>query len=370
MEPEARLSAGWPGWPADDQWAGYHEVGLTSRPYGTAVEEQFPLEEEPPALPDEGPPEGGQEPPVPSWEGGRFEQPADNDRWLKFCEQDGLDPEATSRIDSRATVLGQERRLAFQPGVPLWVLAWRESVSRSRRWTPAESMRAELAGAFYQAFLRGAYADPRRDFPETGDAFCEHLFKSSPSHGNGRSIDLGDRPDLPGFPLDWCGAAVSFALGEGLRRGGYRLDLGEDWSDYVHRKDWNLEVTEYANGASPKSPFVDDGNPLPKARAGDILTLRTSNQNSPLNGHYAMVLAAKMFTPERGLAYLASGSNGPFRTVAIDLFRIEPRQGNTERPAEGVVFILELNRTSLILPTRRIPLWSKKGREQLKVIKK
>jgi hypothetical protein len=56
--------------------------------------------------------------------------------------------------------------------------------------------------------------------------------------------------------------------------------------------------------------------------------------------------------------------------VAIDLLRIEQRGGAQERPPDGAAWILELNRTSLLLPTRRIELWSKKGREQLKVLAK
>jgi hypothetical protein len=270
-------------------------------------------------------------------------------------------------------VLGEERRLAFQPGVPLWVLAWREAVSRSRRFGPAESIRAQLAGAFYRSFLRAWYLEPDKDWPESGDVFCENLFKSCASHGNGRSGDLGDRPDI--LPKNWCANAVSTVLVESLKRGGYRLDLPWDFSDLVHRKDWNLDVTEYPAGGMPRTPFVDDDNAEPKPRAGDIVTLALAGRNAPYSGHYAMVMAAKMEAPDRGLLYVASGSTGPLRTSAIDLFRIEPKDPNyrspypegTPRPREGSAYVLELNRTSLLLPTRRLEQWTKDGLRQLKV---
>jgi hypothetical protein len=110
-------------------------------------------------------------------------------------------------------------------------------------------------------------------------------------------------------------------------------------------------------------------------RAGDILTLILHDQDAP-PGHFAMVLAARMEEPDRGLVYVAAGSTGPLRTVAVDLLRIVPRDPalrwpspgkSPPRPPEGCAFLVELNRTSLLLPTRRISLFSPAGRAQLKV---
>ena len=239
---EAKTWAAWPGWPAEADLAVYTEIGLTSLPYGTEVEEQFPPEAEMPKLTDE-------EPAPPdfraTWDFQRARFAEDDAQRLlqRLCRKDGLDLAAGSRPDSRAVVLGEERRLAFQPAVPLWVLAWREAVSRSRRWTPAEALRAQLAGGFYRSFLRAWYAEPEQDWPESNDVWCDNLYKSCESHGNGRSRDLGDRFEL--LAKNWCAAAASAVLVEALRRGGWRLKLPHDWSELVHRKDWNLEVTEY-----------------------------------------------------------------------------------------------------------------------------
>ncbi len=368
MENEAKLRAGWPGWPSADEWARQGDVGVTSQPYGTALEEEFPPVEDAPALGE------GIEAPFgfnPNWdfEARRFAERSANSLLQRCCDKDQLDPAALSQPDSRAVVLGEERKLPYQPGVPLWVLAFRESVSRSRAFTPAAELRALLAGTFYRSFLRAAYLSPERDFAESGDVYCEHLYKSAASHGNGRALDLGDRPDIANFPRDFCGATASAALVEGLKRGGYRLRLGDDWPELVYRKDWNLDVTEYSNGRTPKTPLCDDDNAEPKARSGDIVTLRTGHAKAPATGHYATVLAARMETPDRGFLYVGSGANGPMRTVAIDLVRIEPRKPPPERPGSGGAFLLELNRTSLVVPTRRIAAWTKAGREQLKVEK-
>ena len=85
--------------------------------------------------------------------------------------------------------------------------------------------------------------------------------------------------------------------------------------------------------------------------------------------------AAAPIQPLTLLAYVASGSTGPLRTVAVDLFRIEPRDPayrhpyppDMPRPRPGSAWMLELNRTSLLLPTRRLKAWSKDGLRQLKV---
>jgi len=373
IENEAKTNPGWQGWPTDADLETYTEIGLTSLPGGTDVEESFPIEAGLPALPDEEPLPAGF---VATWDAaaGRFVEAGAQSRLVAICEKDRLSIAALSQPDSRAVILGEERRLPFQPRVPLWALAFRESVSRSRRWTAAEALRASLAGAFYRSFLQGWFTDLPRDWPESNDVWLENLFKSCTSHGNDKSLDLGDRRDL-GLSLNWSGSAVSSVLVEALRRGGYRLKLPHDWSDLVHRKDWNLEVTEYSNGARPKTPFIDDGSDEPKARPGDIVSLALSGGHAPPQGHTAMVLAANLATPDRGWLYVASGSTGPLRTVAVDLFRIEPRDPgyhhpypiDMPRPRAASAYILELNRTSLLLPTRRLKTWSKDGLRQLKV---
>ena len=373
IENEAKTNPRWQGWPSEDDLAVYSEIGLTSLPYGTEVEEQFPLDDAPRALPAEDAAAAGV---TATWDAAASRFGEDDAQRLleRLCAIDGLDAAATSRPDSRAVVLGEERRLAFQPGVPLWVLAWREAVSRSRAWGAAEAIRSQLAGVFYRSFLRGWFADPAKDWAESSDVWLEHLYKSCATHGNGRSKDLGDRPEL--LPKNWCGAAASAVLVEALRRGGFRLKIAHDFSDLVYRKDWNLAVTEYGGGGRPPpEPFIDDASEEPKPRAGDILTLALANKAAPPEGHFAMVLATRMEAPDRGFAYVASGSTGPLRTVAVDLFRIEPRDPayrhpyppDMPRPRPGSAWMLELNRTSLLLPTRRLKTWSKDGLRQLKV---
>ena len=373
IENDAKTNPGWPGWPSEADLEAYGEIGLTSVPGGTAVEETFPIEADLPALPDEEPLPPGF---AATWDAaaGRFAEDDAQRRLASLCKKDKLSITATSQPESRALILGEERRLPFQPRVPLWVLAFRESVSRARRWTDAEALRSRLAGAFYRSHLQGWFVDLPRDWPESNDVWIDHLYKSCESHGNGRSIDLGDRRDL-GLSLDWSGAAVSSVLVEALRRGGYRLKLPFDFSDLVYRKDWNLDVTEYSNGARPKTPFVDDGNEEPKARPGDIASLALHGPHAPPQGHTAMVLAANLGSPDRGWLYVASGSTGPMRTVAVDLLRLEPRDpsyhhpypADMQRPRPGSAYLLELNRTSLLLPTRRLSTWSKDGIRQLKV---
>jgi hypothetical protein len=376
MENAAKTVPGWPGWPSEEELALYGEVGLTSLPYGTELDERYP-----PELPEEGAPALAalpeQEPLelAASWDfaEGRFREPAARDLLSKFCDLDGIDVETRSRPDARAQALGEERRLAFQPAVPLWVLAFRESVSRSRAWGPAQALRSQLAGAFYRSFLRAWFAEPEKDWPESSDIFLDSLYKSCESHGNGRSRDLGDRPEL--LPANYCGGAVSIALVDGLRSAGWKLVLPDEWSDYAHRKDWNLAVTEYAGSRAPREPFVHDKNPEPIPRAGDIVTLVLHGAISPPTGHFAMILAARMPLPDSGWLYVASGSTGPMRTVAVDLVKIVPRDPafhypypeGSPRPAAGCAWITELNRTSLLLPTRRLGSYSRDGLLQLKV---
>jgi len=360
----AKTWAGWPGWP--DGFEAYSEIGISSVPCGTEVDEGFPPEDAGPLPPVDAAIE-------PAWDfaGGRFADAGTQLALRQLCAADGLDVAALSAPDSAAG----DRRLPWQPGVPVWALAWRELVSRSRSWGSGESARSRLAGGFYRAFLRAWYAEPELDWPESNDVWLENLYKSCATHGNGRSIDLGDRPDRLDLPANWCGAAASAVLVEALRRGGWRLKLGDDWSQLVHRKDWDLGLTEYSWGGTPKEKFAHDSSADPKPRAGDILTLAVHNRNSPYTGHYAMVLAAKMTVADDGYVYVASGSTGPMRTVAVDLFRIAPRPAayrypfaeGTPRPPAGTAWILELNRTSLVLPTKRLEKYSKAGIAQLKV---
>ena len=373
IENEAKTNPAFRGWPSEADFDSYSEVGLTSIPSGTAVDESFPIEAELPALPDEEPAPPGF---AAHWDAaaGRFAEEDAQSLLSKLCKKDKLSITETSQPESRAVVLGEERRLPWQPGVPLWALAFRESVSRARRWTDAEALRSKLAGAFYRSFLQTWFVDLPRDWPESNDVWLEHLYKSCTSHGNDRSRDLGDRRDL-GLSVDWSGSAASAVLVEALRRGGYRLKLPFDWSDLVHRKDWNLDVTEYDHGAPPKTPFVNDGSEEPKARPGDLVNLALHDPHAPPEGHTAMVLAANLSAPDRGWLYVASGSTGPMRTVAVDLVRVEPRDPGyrhpyppgMQRPRPGCAYVLELNRTSLLLPTRRLKTWSKDGLRQLKV---
>src|SRR5205807_2337422 len=145
--------------------------------------------------------------------------------------------------------------------------------------------------------------------------------------------------------------------------------------ELAFRKDWNPEVMEFPAGGAPRDLFLDDPTASPVPRAGDILTLVLHGRDAPATGHYAMVLAANMSEHDRGLVYVASGSTGPMRTVAVDLFRIEPIDPSFEprhplapaRPRDGSAWITEILRTSLLLPTRRIGHYRKKAFEQLKV---